>query len=108
MAGLGAALDLLLDVGVAAIAERVAALVERLVGGLERLGCDVTPARGPRVGIVTFTPPVGDVRALHERLVAAGASVSLRRGRIRVSPSFLNTEAEIDRLLDQVAASLDR
>lgn len=108
VAGLGAALDLLLDVGVAAIAERVAGLVARLVAGLEALGCDVMPSRGPRVGIVTFTPPSRDPRALHERLVAAGASVSLRRGRIRVSPSFLNTEAEIDRLLERVAASLDR
>lgn len=108
VAGLGAALDLLLSVGVPAIAARVGELVDRLVVGLRQLGCDVTPATAPRVGIVTFTPPVGDARALHERLVAAGASVSLRRGRIRVSPSFLNTEAEIDRLLALVAASLER
>lgn len=103
VAGMGAALELLLEVGVDAIAARVAGHVERLVTGLARLGCEVTPAHAPRVGIVTFVPREGSAKALHERLVAAGASVSLRRGRIRVSPSFLNTEEEIDRLLALVA-----
>jgi selenocysteine lyase/cysteine desulfurase len=39
------------------------------------------------------------------RLKEAGVDVSLRADRVRVSPHFYNTEAEIDRLLEVLRAA---
>jgi selenocysteine lyase/cysteine desulfurase len=42
--------------------------------------------------------------ALHQKLVRERVFVSLRDGRIRVSPHLFNAERDIDRLLSVVAA----
>ena len=66
----------------------------------------LTPAAHPgeRSAIVTFTAASQDAnRELHARLGRAGIGISLRGGQCRVSPSFYNTEEEIDRLLAALA-----
>ncbi len=101
---LGAAIDLLLEVGVDAIGRRVLELTDRLVTGLRERGAGVLSPRGAgdASGIVSFTrgdePPARTV----ERLRAARIAVVARRGGVRASPHFYNSEEEIDRLLELI------
>jgi cysteine desulfurase / selenocysteine lyase len=98
-----AGLELLLDLGVTSIHARVMMLTDRLISGLRTKAVSLlTPLDDPagRSAIVSFT--VGSEEAnqgLQARLEAAGVVISVRRGNCRVSPSFFNTEEEIDRLL---------
>ncbi len=106
IAALGATTEILLDAKVADIAARIESLLARLDEGLRRLGCTTAPGPEARAGILTFLPPArfaGGPSALHAALVARDVSVSLRRGRIRASPHFLNREDEIDRVIALVA-----
>jgi cysteine desulfurase/selenocysteine lyase len=63
---------------------------------LLELGCDVSPPKNRRAGILTMLPPAGEVDVLLERIHEAGFRVSFRRGRIRVAPHFYTTREEID------------
>ena len=99
---LGGAVDLLLELTVPAIEERVLGLTEHLVEGLRRRGAQLRSPRGPgeESGIVSFTlddePPEETGRRLQER----GFFVAVRRGGVRASPHFYNTPAELDALLE--------
>jgi selenocysteine lyase/cysteine desulfurase len=99
--GLGAAIDLLLELGVPAIGERVLALTDHLVEGLRGRGAQLLSprGRGEASGIVSFAmpyePPTETVRRLRRRRIFTVA----RRGGVRASPHFYNTPEEIDRLL---------
>ena len=57
------------------------------------------PAPSDRAGILTFVAPKVDPRALHAELTAQFISVSLRRGRIRVSPHVYTRDEEIAQLV---------
>jgi selenocysteine lyase/cysteine desulfurase len=98
-----AGLEMVLDIGVPAIHARVLELTSRLVSGLQARGLTVvtpTAHAGERSAIVAFTAASQEAnRAIHARLGEQGIGISLRGGRCRVSPSFYNTEGEIDRLL---------
>ena len=98
-----AGLGMIHEIGVPAIHARVLDLTSRLISGLRARGMTVvTPAAHPgeRSAIVTFTAASQEAnRALHAHLSGQGISISLRGGQCRVSPSFYNTEEEIDRLL---------
>ena len=101
LAALGAAVNLVLEIGPDAIESRVIDLTERLVAGLETRGIPISGPRGASAsGIVSFDL-VGESS---ERTVTR-----LRDGRIyladvgsgvRASPHFYNEDAEIDALLD--------
>ncbi|HME71225.1 MAG TPA: aminotransferase class V-fold PLP-dependent enzyme [Myxococcota bacterium] len=99
---IGAAIDLLLELGIEAIAERILALTDRLVVGLERRGALVRSPRGPgeRSGIVSFEWPSEEPRRTAARLRARRIFVVARRGGVRASPHFYNSEAEIDALVE--------
>ncbi|MBN1206900.1 MAG: aminotransferase class V-fold PLP-dependent enzyme [Myxococcaceae bacterium] len=99
---LGAALELLLEVGVPAIEARIRELLATLEEGLRGMGCDTGPAPEHRAGILTFLPPAGDPRALYGWLAEREVSLSLRRGRLRLSPHFYNRTEEVERLLGMV------
>lgn len=118
-AGLGRAISYALDVGVEAIAERVRALAERLRAALADLPeVTVTDVGERRCGIVTFRHARVAAAAVQAALSAARCNVSVadgspsrvwfdRRGLdavVRASPHYFNTEAELDRLVDVVAA----
>ncbi|HUY12081.1 MAG TPA: aminotransferase class V-fold PLP-dependent enzyme [Terriglobia bacterium] len=99
--GLGAALDLLQEVGAEPIARRILSLTGRLREGLRQKGHRVF---GPSVpeqcsGIVSFTPADVDPAEMVRRLSSRGVSVAARCGKVRISPHFYNTEEEIDRAL---------
>jgi len=98
--GLGAALDLLLEIGVEAIAARVLSLTDRLRDGLRERGARVRSpaAEGLRSGIVSFTLPGEAPEATCRRLRKDGVFTVVRRGGVRASPHFYNDPGEIDRL----------
>jgi len=103
--GLGAAIDWLLEVGVAKIWERVQLLTDRLVEGLTDKGYRVVSVRTPEEssGIVAFVSGTHD----HHRIVNHLAQeyrtvIATRLGRLRVSPHFYNTEEEIDQLVEHL------
>lgn len=104
--GMGAAVDMLLDVGIENVAARIRQLVERCERGLRGLGCETGPASVDRAGILTFQHPRADARGLIDALTAASVSVSLRRGRIRVSPHCYTTDDEIDRFISLVSRAI--
>jgi selenocysteine lyase/cysteine desulfurase len=101
LTGLGASLELLLEIGLASISERVLQLTERLI----RLLRDhhyrvITPSRREeRAGIVSFLPRDDDPEGTVARLKAADIVVSARGPGVRVSPHFYNTKEEIDTLM---------
>jgi selenocysteine lyase/cysteine desulfurase len=99
---LGAAIELLLELGVDAIWERVQALTDRLVRGLEERGASVLSTRGPgeTSGVVSFAWRDEPPRHTAARLRAAGVFVVARRGGVRASPHFYNDEADLVRLLE--------
>ncbi len=96
---LGAALELLLEVGPAAIQARVSELLAALDKELRALGCETGPAPEHRAGILTFLPRSGEPKALADWLSARDVSLSLRRGRVRLSPHFYTQPEELERLL---------
>ena len=100
--GLSAAAELLLEVSVEAVAERVTGLVKHLVTGLESLDCDIRTPREARRHIVSFTPPGLSLDTADEELRKHGVIASVRAGGLRVAPHFYNTESEIDRFVSVV------
>jgi cysteine desulfurase / selenocysteine lyase len=99
---LGAALGLLLEVGMERVEARIRALLAQLDQELRALGCETGPSPEHRAGILTFLPPRGDVKSLAAHLSQRNVSFSLRRGRIRISPHFYNRPEEMDRLVEMV------
>jgi selenocysteine lyase/cysteine desulfurase len=98
---LGAAIDLLLEIGVDAIGERVIELTDRLALGLAQHGARVLSPRadGLASGIVSFSVPEEAPERTRHRLIEKRVFVAVRRGGVRASPHFYNSEDEIDQLL---------
>jgi selenocysteine lyase/cysteine desulfurase len=107
-AAFGAALGLLLEVGVEAIEKRVLDLSARLAGGLAELGYDLIEpwprTRAESSGIVSFRKPGASHQEVLRDLSAAHIIVRTHRDFVRLSPHFYNTEEEVDRVLDVLAA----
>ena len=108
--GMKAAIDLLLEIGIARVAERILTVIARLAGGLEGLGFTfLGPTGGPNAsGILTVSRAGTDMEALFQRLTDANIVCSSRQDRqgkhyIRFSPHFYNTEAEVDQVLNVMA-----
>lgn len=107
LAGLKVALELVLEVGIEAIAGELRRQRECLIAPLEARGYEVLHATAPprnTAGILSFSRPDVDARALHRRLLEHGIVTSLRGDRsgkwhIRISPHFYNTDSELQRLL---------
>ena len=106
--GLHAALELLLEVGVEAIAQELLRKRAWLVPALQGRGYTVLHAEAPPAhagAIISLHRPGTDLGALHQKLLAAGVVTSLRADRsgqqyIRLSPHFYNTDAELNRVLE--------
>lgn len=81
---------------------RTAHLRDRLVDGLAACGMEVATPKDQMAAIVSFR--VRDPEALVARLHAKGVRVEAREGLVRVSPFFYNTEGEIDRFCEILAA----
>ncbi len=98
IAALGAAIDLLLEIGPAAIERRVLGHTEELTGGLRRLGATMLSpeAMTERSAIVTFAH--GDAAATHATLTAHHIVARRRLGGIRLAPHFYNDATDFERV----------
>jgi len=117
IAGMHAAMDLLLRVGLPAIAQRILALRAFLVKGLRNLGYELYLEEfdtrngandSERSGIVSVRHPRKDLSEVAERLQSHAVSFSLRKNRaretfLRFSPHFYNTEDELSQVLEILA-----
>lgn len=99
---LGASLELLLQIGIAAISQRVLELTDYLCEQAARNGLTIFSSRqsADKSGIVSLAPSSGDIRELVRRCRSAGIIINQRAGRLRVSPHFYNTMEEIDKLME--------
>ncbi len=96
--GLGAAIDLMHEVGISSIENRVLALGGLIIREAEKRDFTIlTPkAREERGGIITFSGKFDSVK-MRDALREKGIMVNAHGGGIRVSPHFYNTEEEIER-----------
>jgi cysteine desulfurase / selenocysteine lyase len=110
LVGLHAAMELLLEVGVADIAAEILRKRKWLVQALRERGCEVLHADAPEAnagGMVSFHKPGTDLAPLHDRLTSGGIITSLRADRsgrqyLRLSPHFYNTDAELARVVEKI------
>ena len=102
--GLARSVEILMEVGIDAIAAHVQRLHAPLLEWIEsRPHAEVVTPADPlkRAGIITFRPP--DVDSAVEALRAERVIFSVRQGSIRLAPHFYNTSDEMEevvRLLD--------
>jgi selenocysteine lyase/cysteine desulfurase len=99
---LKAAVDLLLQVGIDPIAQRIKTLTDHLIGGLESKGYSIISPRDADQwsGIVSFTSSRHDHNQIWRELrQTQKTEIAVREGRLRCSPHFYNTDEQIDRLI---------
>lgn len=102
---LKASMELLLGVGIEAVAQRVGMLTQELVAGLSKAGYRVVSPReeGSDSGIVSFVADNVDMPAMVQRLRKEfRTEIACREGRIRVSPHFYNTSEQTARLVERL------
>ncbi len=105
--GLGAAVDLLLEIGLSNVEKRVLFLTDRLAAGLRDKGYRVVSSRerAEASAIVSFISPVHNHDDIQRHLEGEHRIViATRAGRLRSSPHFYNTPKEIDQLIDVLPA----
>jgi cysteine desulfurase/selenocysteine lyase len=90
-----ASIDLMLEIGPALIEERVLGLAAKAREVLSEKGATVAEWRSP---IVAARFKDRDVSALARELKGKRVLVAARRGRLRVSPHFYNTEQDLEML----------
>lgn len=100
--GMGAAMEVLLEIGIPNVEKRIFDLTDRLCEGLLKKGYGVYSSRSGREksGIVLFSNEKHSADDLSERLIEKNIVITVRYGRVRVSPHFHNTPDQIDLLLD--------
>jgi cysteine desulfurase/selenocysteine lyase len=111
LAGLAAAMELLLEVGVDNIAAELLRKRALLLPALREQGWNVLQADAPAPNasaILSLYKPGADMAAYQRKLMDARIHTSLRvdrQGRqyVRLSPHFYNTDAELHRLLEILA-----
>jgi len=106
--GLGAALDLILEVGIPNIEERVLDLGDQIIEKAKNRGLTIlTPLhREERGGNITIAGKI-DPAAARDALREQGIMVNVRGGGLRLSPHFYNTAEDINTLfqnLDSITA----
>ncbi|HKG21138.1 MAG TPA: aminotransferase class V-fold PLP-dependent enzyme [Blastocatellia bacterium] len=100
--GIGAALELFLEVGPEKIEEHLLGLGDYLAGLLQSKGYEVTGSRreGETSAIVTCSHRRHEARDLYRHLLSRNIVTAPRAGRLRISPHFYNTREEIDALAE--------
>ena len=104
--GLGAGLDMILELGIPRIEARINDLVAELRASTERMGLDsVTPASGEGSATGIFSFAIANAARLAARLREQRIFVSERKGVLRTSQHFYNDETDIMRFVDALKAS---
>jgi selenocysteine lyase/cysteine desulfurase len=103
LTALDSSLDLLLRIGVDAIAAHIRSLVDEIIERLPGTRCRLASPeecerRGPYVCVSAHNPD--DTAILYEKLQRAQVFVSLRENALRISPYIYNTSAHISRLVE--------
>ncbi len=106
--GMGASIDLLLEVGADTVWQRVQALTTHACEGLAKKGYELFTPRDYEhecSGIVIFNAPKrAGGRDAHAKIVndmdKQGIKIALRDGRMRVSPHFYNSVDQVERFLE--------
>jgi cysteine desulfurase / selenocysteine lyase len=109
LAGLLASIEVLLSLGVPAIAAHVGSYLDRLEPELEARGLRSLRARHPegRSGILSVDPPEGLAAAhLARELRARGVACATPDGALRFSPHWPNDPGEIPGVLEALDAAL--
>jgi selenocysteine lyase/cysteine desulfurase len=109
MAGLEAALDLLLDLGIGEIFAHVQKILDPLEAGLQERGFRSLRAADPRQRSCTLSvvPPEGASAVdLQRRLGARGVSCSVPDGVLRFTPHWPNDPGQVGEVLAAVDACL--
>ena len=106
LAAMNASVDFVLRVGPELVLEHNRKLIEFLIEGLPEGCVPASPPdsvqRGPYACFAAGTPE--KTAELYQKLQREKIIVSLREGRIRVSPHLFNSERDIDRLISVVRA----
>lgn len=104
IAALHGSLGLMAEVGRRAIRASIFALMDELADGLAARGLTVASPRGreERSSIMAFDHP--DPEGLFNHFTAANVAVSLRGGRIRLSPHFYNDTDDLERFFKALDA----
>ncbi len=100
--GLGASVEMMLEIGPAAIEQRVMELAGLTRRMLESHGGEFLEGEHYRSPILAPKFPGRDASLLAQLLKQAGVLVSARYGRLRVSTHFYNDENDIDRLSEEL------
>jgi selenocysteine lyase/cysteine desulfurase len=102
LVGATEALKMLLSLGIQNIERRILKLTDHLIEAINKLGLKLQTPTEPqsRSGIVNFK--IDNPQKVAEKLKNKGIIVSARAHGIRVSPHFYNTEAEIDKLVQEI------
>ncbi|MCG8512338.1 MAG: aminotransferase class V-fold PLP-dependent enzyme, partial [Rhodospirillales bacterium] len=105
--GLDAAVTLQLQLGSQNIEDHILGLNQYAIERLRSNGCLIFSPDQPehRSGLLSFVVPNEDVNQTENRLAAACVDLAVRDGRLRISPSYYNEEADIDRLVEAVSNS---
>ncbi|HSP96467.1 MAG TPA: aminotransferase class V-fold PLP-dependent enzyme [Candidatus Dormibacteraeota bacterium] len=103
----GAAIELLLEIGPAAIEQRVCAITDTLAEHLRELGATVLSPRGPAERSSILTVALGDPAALHATLTRHGIVARQRMGGVRLAPHFYADANDIERVVAAARAHRD-
>lgn len=99
--GLRAAIDLLLEIGIDAVAERAVAVATLLADRLEEIGWRVASPRPIRSPIIGATPPDVEKSIVwhHRRIEEQQVVCAPREGLLRFSPHFYNDADDVERVI---------
>jgi len=100
--GLGAAIDLFLEVGPERIENHLIELTDYLAERLKSAGYEVVSSRlpGEASAIVTCRHEKYSPKDLYRTLLSKGIVTAPRAGRLRFSPHFYNTCEEVEAIID--------
>jgi len=99
--GLEAAVDLIMNLGIARIERRIRKLTRRAYEGLKSRNYQIVSSfeNKERSGILCFKHSSLSAQLIGERLQEAKVDLAVRGGALRMSPAFYNDEDEIDAML---------
>ena len=103
--GLAESLELLLELGTAAIADRLLEITDLACQRLRAAGAEIVSLRegAHRSGIVSFEIPGQEALAMKKRCLAQGVVLSARAGKLRIAPHAYCDESDLDRLIAAIS-----
>jgi cysteine desulfurase / selenocysteine lyase len=106
MLGFGASLNLLLELGIDAIAAAIIDITDKACERLGEIGATIVSDRRPehRSGIVAFELAERDPLAVKKHCLTRNVVLSCRAGRLRISPHAYNNEEDLERMIDALTS----